>query len=168
MEKFARTCSFGLLLGTLCIVSPPAFTAQPTGCTSLDLKAALQPSDGGYADAAELKQLLRAHGVVVGCVLRSKMTGMFEGQEGAALYRTDQGDLEALFLPRPGSWDALEVVRREKNGWYLTSFKGRPNPWPANLIEGSQREYYVKHTNVLCVTRDERLARKINRILSSD
>lgn len=166
MERFLRTGSFGLLLGVLCAVSPLATSARPAGCTSRDLIAALQPSNHEYADATELKQVLQAHGLVVGCVLRSKMAAMFEGQEGAALYRTDQGDFEALFLPKPKSWDALEIVQTEKNGQYWTSFTWPPKAGPTKFIDGAQRGYYVKHANVLCVAWSGGLSTKLNRILN--
>jgi hypothetical protein len=94
------------------------------------------------------------------------MAHLFQGQEGAAVFRTDQGSFEALFLPKPGNWDGLEVVQTEKNGRYLTSFKGQPAPWPANLMDGLQPQYFLKHANVMCITWDERLSQSLNHILS--
>jgi hypothetical protein len=160
--------SVGFLLGTLYIVAPHAFGAQVSGCTPADMKAAIQPSEREYADVTELTNLLQAHGIVVECALRSKMEHLFQGQEGAAVFRTDQGSFNALFLPKPGNWDGLEVVQTEKNGHYLTSFKGQPTPWPANLMDGLEPQYFVKHANVLCITWDERLFQSLNRILSQD
>jgi len=93
------------------------------------------------------------------------MTNLFQGQEVAALFRTDQGSFEALFLPKPGNWDGLEVVQTEKNGHYLTSFKGQPSPWPANLMDDGSRPYFVKHANLLCITFDESVFQLLNRIL---
>jgi len=158
----------GFLLAILFIVSPHAFAAQPTGCTPMEMTAAIQPSDRDYADATVLQQLLQAHGIVVKCVLRSKMTNLFQGQEGAAGFLTDQGSFDTLFLPKPGNWDGLEVVQTEKNGHYLTSFKGQPSPWPANLMDGLQPQYFVKHANMLCITWDEHLSQSLDRILSRD
>jgi hypothetical protein len=47
------------------------------------------------------------------------MTGMFEGQEGAALYRTSLGDFDALFLPVSQRFDALQILERRQDGRYL-------------------------------------------------
>src|SRR5208282_3626995 len=113
MGKYLNAFSLELLLGIVCVVSPSAFSAQMTPCGSLELKSALQTADLGYADATELKQALQAHGVVVGCVLKSKSWSRFEEQKGAAFFRTDQGDFDALFLPKPKTWDALEIIQTE-------------------------------------------------------
>jgi hypothetical protein len=98
--------------------------------------------------------------------LKSKSWSRFEGQKGAAFFRTNRGDFDALFLPKPQTWDALEIIQTEKDGRYLTSFQGWPRRVPMN---GSKPCYFVKYANVLCITgQDEQLSIKLNRILNLD
>jgi hypothetical protein len=106
----------------------------------------------------DFAQALAAKGFIVQCVAPSKMVGMFEGQAGAALYRTNRGSFDVLFLPKPQNFDGLEIVERQDNGEYLYSFAGRPKPWPANLIAGPRPTFFVKHTNRLIVASDKDLA----------
>jgi hypothetical protein len=51
---------------------------------------------------------------------------MFEGQEGAANYQTDVGAFEALFLPKPETFNTLEIVEQEETGGFIYSFRGSP------------------------------------------
>jgi hypothetical protein len=131
--------------------------SQPTGCADANWPA-LQPSDPAYLDAVELARILADSGFMVMCIAPSKMTGTFEGQKGAAVYRTDQGGFDALFLPKPQNFDRLQIVERQESGRYLYSFAGRPTPWPANLIEGPRPVFFIKHTNRLIVAYDKELA----------
>jgi len=63
------------------------------------------------------------------------MEGAFEGLEGAALYRTDRGDFEALFLPKPQTFAGMIVIEEQQNGRYTYSFhghgRGPPTAWRA-------------------------------------
>jgi len=74
------------------------------------------------------------------------MEGLFAGQEGAALYRTNRGDFETLFLPKSQNFNALQVVERRETGGYVYSFRGSPPPWPA------PSELLVELRNVLAPT----------------
>jgi hypothetical protein len=60
----------------------------------------LAKSDAAYPDAMDLARTLISHSFIVTCVSPSQMTDMFEGQEGAAVYRTNEGDFEALFFAK--------------------------------------------------------------------
>jgi hypothetical protein len=133
--------------------------AQSTArCSELDLSAALTSADQGYRAAMAWSERLRNRGVTVRCVLRSTMDGMFDKQDGAALYRTDRGDFEALFLAPPLTFDQLTVNEREENGRYLYSFSGAPKPWPVNRIDSARRMYFIKHGSALLVAQDPQLA----------
>jgi hypothetical protein len=166
MGRCLNAFSVKLLLGTVFVASSSAFGAQMTRCGSLELKSALRPANSAYADATELTRVLQAHGVVVECVLNSKSWSRFEGQEGAAFFRTDQGDFDALFLPKTKTWDSLKIIQTENDGRYLTSFQGWPSGSPMN---GSRPSYFVKHANVLCSTGDdEQLSTKLNQLLNLD
>jgi hypothetical protein len=135
------------------------------GCADLHWPA-LERNDVAYAHAAALARALIEHGFTITCVAPSKMTGMFEGEVGAALYRTNQSDFEALFLPKPQSFAELDVLERQENGRYMYSFRGRPNPWPANLIDASHPVYFIKHVNQLIITDDKELAAHLRTTLA--
>ena len=124
------------------------------GCADLHWPA-LARNDAAYAHAAALARALIEHGFTITCVAPSKMTGMFEGEAGAALYRANHGDFEALFLPKPQSFAELEVLERQENGRYIYSCRGRPNPWSATLIDASHPVYFITHVNQLIVTDDK-------------
>ena len=147
--------AMAVIAATLCFASP---AHGETECTELDLSAALTRADGVYESAMLLAERVRSRGIIVRCVLRSHMEGMFERQEGAALYRTDRGDFEALFLPVPLTFDQLTVVERMENGFRVYSFFGGPKPWPVNRIESVRRMYFIKHGSALMAASDPALA----------
>jgi hypothetical protein len=155
--------SFGLLFLAL----PSGTVSQTTNCGPAELKASLPPNAEVYPDAKALSDTLSKHGILVKCVLMSKMDGTFEGQEGAAVYRTDRGDFEALFLPRPKTFDLLKVVEQRDGHRYVYSFKGPPQPWPANRIDSAQHTYFIKHHNVLFVLYDKELAATLEKLVRS-
>jgi hypothetical protein len=166
MGKHLNAFSLELLVGIVCVFSPSVFNAQMTRCGSTELESVLQPTNVEYADAIEFKQVLQSHGVVVGCILKSKSWHMFDEQKGAAFFRTDQGDFDALFLPKAKTWDKLDIIQVQENGRYITSFQGWPSGRPMN---GSRPCYFVKHASVLCIVGpDEQLSIKLNRILNLD
>ena len=136
-----------------------------TGCTAVNWPA-LQPSDPAYPDAVDLARALTDHSFIVQCIAPSTMTGTFEGQAGAVLYRTNRGSFDALFLPKPQNFDALQIVERRASGRYLYSFAGHPKPWPANLIDASSPIYFIKNLNRLIVAHDPELAIHLGSILT--
>jgi len=104
----------------------------------------------------------------VKCILYSTMHGMFEGMSGDALYRTDRGDFVILFLPKPQSFEALEIIEKSEGGRYIYSFRGSPRPRPANRIDSSRRNYFIKQSNRLFVIwGDSQLAESLRKVLSS-
>ncbi len=148
-----------LSLVVVTLVGPKRAQAgsQATGCADANWPA-LQSSDPAYLDAVALARILADHGFMVMCIAPSKMTGTFEGQKGAAVYRTDRGGFDALFLPKPQTFDRLQIIERQESGRYLYSFAGHPRPWPANLIDGPRPVFFIKHTNLLVVAYDKELA----------
>lgn len=103
----------------------------------------------------ELAQTLGKRHFIVRCVLPSKMTGFFEGEKGAAVYRTDKGSFNALFLSKPQSFDKLSVIERHNNNGYSYHFEGIPKPWPVNRIESLRPIYFLKHSSQLLVIDDD-------------
>jgi len=133
-------------------------SGQVQDCSPLDLSAAVQLTDKAYGPARSLSEHLERGGFRVRCVLRSHFEGLFEGLVGAALYRTDRGDFEALFLSPPETFDQLRVNERHERGLWVYSFEGEPKPWSANRIEGRKMRF-VKHAHrLLLVWDDEKLA----------
>jgi len=134
-------------------------------CDARELMNLLKPVDPIYSEAMELAELLRDRGLTIKCVLPSKMANSFEGQVGAALYRTNRGDFEALFLKKSATFASVKPIEAEKNGFYLYSFEGRPparGGWTS-----SRREYFVKHKNQMLVTREGPLAVYLDKDLNS-
>jgi|SRR3954469_8307297 hypothetical protein len=139
-------------------------SGQATTCAALNWSA-LQSNDPAYADALDLTRALADRGFVVQCVAPSKMTGTFEAQVGAALYKTNEGEFEALFLPKAQDFEGLQVIERQERGRYLYSFAGRPKPLPATLIDSARRTYFIKNLNRLLVADDEALAARLRSTL---
>ncbi len=146
------------------VAVPPSIQAQD--CTPRDLSAALQPHDKAFAPALELSQDLQRGGFVVRCILRSRLEGLFEGLTGAALYRTDRGHFEALFLPAPNTFDQLIVNERREGERWVYSFEGLPKPWPANRMEGRKTHFVKNAQRLLLVLENETLAASLRRVLN--
>jgi len=140
--------------------------SPPSQCSERELQIVLKSDDPAYDEAMALKKNLNDRGVLVSCVLPSKLTGQFKGQQGAALFRTDQGDFEALFLPR-GRAFAIRPVEKQGNGRYIYYFEGVPSLSFSHPWDSARRIYFVQHLNQLCTTSDERLASSIDKALNS-
>ncbi len=97
------------------------------------------------------------------------MENTFEGQEGAAVYRTDHGSFEVCFLPESGTFERLKVTEERKGGQrYLYRFTGPPQPWPANLIDSAFPIYFVKDRNLLFVVESNKpLAQMLKKLVHS-
>ena len=135
-------------------------------CSSNELLALIKTDDLAYADAMDLARSLQVHGFIVKCVLQSKMVHTFEGQQGAALFRTDQGDFEALFLPKPQTFASLEVIERRENGRLLYWFRGNPRPASPHPIDSAYPIFFGKHMNQLFITSESQLVASIVEALS--
>ena len=144
-----------------------ASACQSPTCNARELAAEVKPDSAIYSDAVDLAKTLIARGFVVKCMLHSTAQGMFKGLSGSALYRTNRGDFEALFLPKPKSFDAFEVIEEQENGRFIYSFRGTPPPY-ANRIDTSRQEYFIKQSNrLLIVHGDAQLAETLRQVLSS-
>jgi hypothetical protein len=97
-------------------------------------------------------------------VLRSKSERFFEGQLGAALYRTNRGDFEALFLTKPGTFDSVRVTERAVKGqFYRYSFEGSPHAGGREC----RRTFFARRANRFFMTYDLRLAAGLGEVLNS-
>jgi hypothetical protein len=152
---------------TPCLWSQDNLPPESQACSSKELTALLRPDDPVYAETVELTHELEEHGLRVRCVLQSKMARTFEGQLGAALYRTSHGDFEALFLPKPRTFISLRLIERQKNGgYYLYSFEGTPR-FPGTM-ECARRTFFSRRVDRFFVTEDRQLAAEIGEILISN
>jgi hypothetical protein len=152
------------ILLLLVIASMQPSFAQSSDCTGKAAQAQLSSVDPVYVDAMELARYLIDHGFIVNCVQGSKMQNLFDGQKGAALYRTDRGGFEALFLSKTETFDAPEVVEQRQGARYLYSFRGTPKS-PTHM-DSSKPDYFVKFGNVLFdVWGDAKLAATIQALV---
>jgi hypothetical protein len=126
-------------------------------CTQNDLLAVVKTDDPAYVDAMRLARTLEAHGFIVRCVLRSKMVSIFEGQIGAALFRTDYGDFEVLFLPASQTFLSVEVIERHENDRFLYTFRGSPSP-TSGPIDSPRPMFFERQANQFFVTSNRQLA----------
>ena len=144
-----------VLVGAVGLAS---LSGQVQDCSPLDVSAVIQLTDKAYEPARALSEHLERGGFRVRCVLRSHMEGLFEGLVGAALYRTDRGDFEALFLSPSDTFAKLRVNERQEGVSWVYSFEGAPKPWSVNRMQG-RRMQFVKHAHrLLLVFENEKLA----------
>jgi len=162
--RIIRTSILGI--GLVLIFCGSFVTAQVTECSPEDTSALLQPTDTVYSDAMELGSTLSEHGFAIRCVLTSKLGPLFKGLEGAALYRTDRGDFDALFLNSPQTFTELKIVERSMKKGFVYSFAGKSRAWAANRLESGRREYFLKHGNQLLILDDDPLRMKLEDALN--
>lgn len=155
--KLQRVFFFFFAVNALTFVALPRFAKadevrQLQGCNEVN-QPPLPASDAAYRDAMALAQTLIKRRFVVTCMSPSKMTGTFEGQDGAAVYRTNRGISKRFSCP----------TRRicQDGQRYRYSFVGPPEPWPANLIDSAFRLYFVKHGSELIVAEDQQVAARV-------
>jgi hypothetical protein len=137
---------FALPVVLLIASTQSSLLAQSSDCTGKAAQAQLSSTDPVYVDAMDLARNLIDHGFIVSCVQASKWGNLFAGQEGAALYRTDQGDFDLLFLPKGESFDAVQVVEQRQGNLYLYSFRGSPHS--SGRLEGKQTDF-IRSGNLL-------------------
>ena len=101
----------------------------------------------------ELGRDLIDHGFIVKCVLApSYMDGIFDSQRGAALYRTNKGEFNVLFLPKGETFDAVQVVEQRQGEKYVYTFRGTPH---SSIRVEARKTYFVNSGNLLVVVMDD-------------
>ena len=150
------------------LLAGPGFRAapvnQPNGCSEVNWDP-LSVEDKAYTDAMIFGRSLIDHGITVLCTAPSKMTGMFEGQVGAAVYRTSVGNFDVLFLAPWESFDALQVNEARLDGRYQYTFAGRPKSSPSARLDGARPAYFVRDANRLLFILDSTLAARLRTAL---
>jgi hypothetical protein len=139
--------------------------AQSTDpCNNDDLRRAWE-SDPIYTEAMELARILENRGFVVECVRSSKQAELFEGEKGAAWYKTKQGVFEVLFLPVSQNFEDLQIVAESKPGGRHTYiFRGAPRI--STTMDSAKPMVFIKHKNLLFeVWGNEELAKQLTHAL---
>jgi len=159
MRKIRATLlEIGLVL---IFCASPCLLAQVTECSPEDNAALLQPTDAAFTDAMDLGRTLSDHGVTIRCILTSKLGALFNGLEGSALYRTNFGDFDVLFLASPQNFVGLKVIDHPVKMGFSYSFAGKPRPSRSNHLESARRVYFLKHENQMLVLTDDPLRIKL-------
>lgn len=94
------------------------------------------------------------------------MQNLFAGQVGAAFYRTNRGAFDVLFLPQSQNFRALEILERRETNRYVYSFRGSPQPWAGNGMEGTPT-FFVKYANQLFMTWDRQVKESLDQVFNS-
>ena len=151
-----KTLRPGLLILSLFIFAPSYLFAKTVGCPP---KPALLSEDNPvYTEAMALAEKLQQRGFVVQCMFPSKLGSIFEVDdggtrhstvEGEAAYRTNLGDFDVAFMPKPQTFAGFNVTERRVGNGYLYTFTGVPRVWAANKFGSAYRTYFLKHGNEL-------------------
>jgi hypothetical protein len=156
-----------LVLAASCAYAQGTSEEDPQRCSSHDLEASLPSNYRTYSEALELGQILSANGVTIKCMLRSKMESLFHGVAGAALYRSNVGDFEVVFLPTPQDVTAISIIEQRQNGRYIYLLLRKNQSKGSPVSMNSPRPvYFIEHGNGLLIAYDERTAASLRAILS--
>jgi hypothetical protein len=134
----------------------------------------LSANDSVYSDATDLARILRNQGFIIRCIFPTKLGSIFqiiEGNvtrstiEGEANFRTNYGDVDVVFVPKPQSFAAFKITQHHLNKGYLYTFAGAPRVWSVNRFETNRRTYFLKHDNALLLVSDDKLRIRLEQAL---
>jgi len=165
-----------LLLGLvpLLLAFPFGLSAQENDCPKGP--PLLSPSEPIYSDAMELKQTLESHGFVVRCVFPTKLGSIFEVWEGGVMhstvageanFRTNYGEVDAVFMPHPQTFADFKITEHRKDSGFLYTFGGTPRVWDTNRFGTARRMYFLDHGNQLFFINDVALLHRLEQALQS-
>lgn len=86
--------------------------------------------------------------------------------KGAALYITNRGDFDVIFLAKPQNFDSFEIAERQENGTYIYTFRGNPRLFSAGM-EG-KKTYFFKQSNKLFIAFDKQTAAGLAEFVGSN
>lgn len=147
------------------VISRATLAAEPLECPAESSGSLMEASYPAYTDAAQLSQELSAHGYVVGCIARSVFEASMPITKGAALYITNRGAFDVIFVPKPQTFEALEIIERQKKGSYTYEFRGTPR---FTRQMAPKKTYFFKQSNRLFIAFDKQTAASIAEFLSSN
>jgi hypothetical protein len=161
-----RQNSFLAVIALLMSVAvSPAFAQNTPQAAQCGDWPRIEATDPAYSDAMTLARVLAEDGVSVLCIGPSTMNGTFEGEVGAAVYKTSGGVFEALFLPQSQTFDELQIRERRDGAFYLYSFEGKPKRSNPDPMTASRPFHFLKNLNRLIVSRDKELVARLEAIL---
>ena len=118
----------------------------------------LKPADVAYTEAMKFAQFLNGKGIMVTSVHGSKLNGFFRGLSKAAFFRTERGVVEVIFFPKPTGAEKIQVREQRREGRYLYSFEGQPQPNPpGDTIHSDQPLYFLAHRSWFIVLSSKEL-----------
>jgi hypothetical protein len=159
-------------LVALLLAFPFGLSAQENDCP--DGPPLLSPSQPIYSDAMELKQTLESHGFVVRCVFPTKLGSIFEVWEGGVMhstiageanFRTNYGEVDAVFMPHPQTFADFKITEHRKDSGFLYTFAGTPRVWDTNRFGSARRLYFLDHGSQLFFINDVALLHRLERAL---
>jgi hypothetical protein len=157
---------FILLMAASCLPLLAQSEECPTG------EALLSSNNPVFADAAEVAESLKTHAFTIKCIFPTKLRSVFMVEqngtlrstiEGEACFRTDYGDIEVVFLPKPQTFADFKITERRKGGGYLYRFTGTPRVWAGDNFKfgTAYRNYFIKHDNQLLIVSDIHLLARL-------
>jgi hypothetical protein len=147
------------------VVSQAELAAQPLECPDESSGALMEAGYPVYPDAAALSVTLSGHSFKVKCIALSLLNNFVPGSKGAALYSTDHGDFDVVFLPELQNFYNFQVIERQKKGTYIYTFRGTPRP--ATRMVG-KKVYFFKQSNKLFIAWDKQTATSLTELLNSN
>jgi hypothetical protein len=165
-----------LLLGLVLflVVVSVGLSAQESDCPKGP--PPLSALDPVYSDAMELKQTLESHGFVVRCMFPTKLGSIFEVNDGGVLhstvegetdFRTNYGEVDAVFMPKPQTFAGFRISERRKGNGFLYTFGGTPRVWDTNRFGTAYRMYFLDHGNQLFFINDVALLHRLEHALQA-
>lgn len=154
------------------LAGAPHTYAQSAECPPA--QALLSHEDPAYGDAMALADDLRAHGFVIHCVFPSKLRSIFtvsDGKtlrstvEGETVYRTNYGDVDVVFMPKPQTWEPFKVSERHLRSGYMYTFAGTPRVWDVNQFGTARRTFFLKRGNQMFVISDTGIRARLEKAL---
>jgi len=135
-------------------------------CSQEDAPYELNRTDPAFVEAMKLKEKLDRNGFGVICVLPSKSVHVFDGQLGAAFYRTTVGNIDVMFMPASMDFE-LHVVETKKDGRYLYSFEGMPHAL-IPVWDVSHPFQFIQLHNAMFATDSEKMAQRLQTVVRPD
>ncbi len=164
MPRAISTC----LIVFFAVVSATSLRAQISECPPAALW--YKAGDPAFADTMALRKMLESHGIQVSCIFETKLSSQFVGKEngrshftleGEACIRTNYGDIDVFFAPKPQTFSALTIKEQKKPHGYLYTFSGMPDLWIMKEFGWAGRLYYFRRDNYLLSVGDGPLKAKI-------
>jgi hypothetical protein len=130
----------------------------------------IAPDDPAYVDAVHLRGVLQSHGFTVECIFPTKFSSTFlkwengvarSTVEGEACFRTREGDIGVVFVPKPQTFADLKIRERRQGRGYLYSFSGMPGIWLVKNVGSARRQYHIKHDNYILSVDDESVRNRL-------